>query len=121
MTDLLERALAQLDAGGPLAARRACWLARAALEARVRHLLQVKGVGTDKASDRALLTCLEGAYADDRDLVARADYAWGRLSEACHQHAYEIAPTWAEARRLLELVASLNVGQAESTTVRADG
>lgn len=107
MSELLDRAREQLDSASPHATRRACWLARSALEARVRELLTARGVDASQASERARLSCLEGAYPDDRELSARAEYAWQRLSESCHHHAYELAPTWAEARRLIDLVEGL--------------
>ena len=46
----------------------------------------------------ARLSCLEGAYVDDRGLTFKAEFAWNRLSEACHQHAYQLAPTYTEAK-----------------------
>jgi hypothetical protein len=70
-------------------------------------LLQAKGVNCAKASERASLSCLEGAYVDQRELIFRAEYAWSRLSEFCHQHAYHLAPTYAEAQHLIGLVSDL--------------
>ena len=104
MTDLLDRARQQLAGGGQHSVRRACWLARASLESRVQALLVAKGIDAEQCSERARLTCLEGAYADERELIARATYAWSRLSEACHQHAYQLEPTASEAMHLIELV-----------------
>lgn len=107
MSALLDKAQDQLSSNSRQAIRRACWLARAALEAQVEELLEAKGIDARKASERAKLSCLEGAYLDQRDLVARAEFAWSRLSEACHQHAYELSPTHAEAKHLIGLVGSL--------------
>lgn len=104
---LLVRASDQLDRKEPHAVRRACWLTRSALEGIVQQLLQARQINLDEASERAKLSCLEGAYHDDRDLVARAEYAWSRLSEACHQHAYELTPTHQEATHLVDLVRRL--------------
>lgn len=107
MSALLAKARRQLDSAEPYALRRACWLARAALEEVIDDLLHAKGVTADGASERAKLSCLEGLYTDDRALVLRAEYAWSRLSEACHQHAYELAPTYPEVGHLIDLVDEL--------------
>lgn len=64
-------------------------------------------IRAEAASERARLTMLEGAYADDRGLASQAQYAWHRLSEACHQHAFELSPTHGETRDLIEIVAVL--------------
>ena len=109
MSELLTRARQQLASEAPHSVRRACWLARAALEQQVLDLLKARGIDADRCSERARLTCLEGAYVDQRDLTASATYAWSRLSEACHQHAYELAPTHHEASLLVDLVASLEL------------
>lgn len=105
---LLDLARTQLDAPDPLGATRACWLGLAALEERVDALLADRGVDPGpRASVASRFSCLEVAYADEPDLVARASYAWTQLSEACHQHAYRLSPTYAEARGLLDAVGSL--------------
>lgn len=104
---LVQKARQQLEARDPYALRRACWLARTALEGVIVDLLKARGVAANRASERARLSCLEGVYVDDRALVNRAQYAWTRLSEACHQHAYELAPTYPEVQHLVELVAQL--------------
>ena len=104
MSDLLAIARDQLSSSSAHAVRRACWLARASLEARIADLLHARGIDASQASERGRLSCLEGAYPDDRDLTARAEYVWNRLSESCHQHAYHLAPTYAEASRLIDLV-----------------
>lgn len=107
MSTLLEKASGQLESAGPHSLGRACWLARAALEGVIIDLLTAKGVTADRASERAKLSCLEGIYVGDRDLVHKAEYAWSRLSDACHQHAYQLAPTYSEVRHLVGLVEEL--------------
>lgn len=109
MSTLLEKARQQVESAGPHSLVRACWLARAALEGVIVDLLKVKGVTADRASERAKLSCLEGIYIDDRDLVYTAEYAWSRLSDACHQHAYRLAPTYPEVRHLVGLVEELAI------------
>jgi hypothetical protein len=101
-------ARAQLEAGDAGSNRRACWLARSAMEEVLDHLLEVRGLDTGPlASTRAKLSCLEVAYDDEPGLAARAQYAWTRLSEACHHHAYELSPTALEARDLVDAVSRL--------------
>lgn len=104
MNTLLNKACQQLESPAQYSLRRACWLARAALEGLIVDLLKAKGVTADRASERAKLSCLEGLYIDDRALVHNAEYAWARLSDACHQHAYELSPTYSETRHLISLV-----------------
>lgn len=107
VTALLTKAAEQLELQTALAVRRACWLARADLEALIEELLDAKGVNSANSSERSKLTCLEGAYADERELASKAEYVWNRLSETCHQHAYQLAPTYSEARHLIGLVNEL--------------
>lgn len=107
MNALLAKSREQLDSPGPSALRRACWLARTALEGLIDDLLRTKGITADRASERAKLSCLEGVYVDDRALAHKAEYAWNRLSDACHQHAYQLAPTYSEVQHLIALVEEL--------------
>lgn len=109
MSTLLPLAVAQLGQDDPHANRRAAWFARSALEDVIVDLLELKQVDVGPlASSRSKLTCLEALYrAEDSALASRAQYAWSRLSEACHQHAYELAPTHVEVQHLVELVGRL--------------
>ncbi|GAA2184054.1 hypothetical protein GCM10009785_30410 [Brooklawnia cerclae] len=109
MNRLLTIAIAQLRQDDPYANRRAAWFARSALEDVIVELLHAKQVDAGPlASGRTKLTCLESLYREeDPDIVARAQYAWSRLSEACHQHAYELAPTYVELAHLVRLVMGL--------------
>lgn len=107
MSDLLGLAEARLDSPTPHSNRMACWLARSAMEETVDQLLAAKGLELGPlASTRSKLTCLEVAY-ENTDIAARAQYAWSRLSDACHQHAYELSPTYVETTHLVELVRSI--------------
>ncbi len=112
MTGLLTVAREQLADGDAHACRRACWLARSAVEDRVEELLAAASITVDgsegSASMRAKLSCLEVAYAGTPAVAATAQYVWSRLSQACHQHAYELSPTYAEAAHLLDLIESLS-------------
>lgn len=109
MSTLLALAVAQLGQDDSHANRRAAWFARSALEDVVTKLLQAKGVDPGPmASGRARLTCLESLYREEEPALAtRAEYAWARLSEACHQHAYELTPGHVEVLHLVEVVGGL--------------
>jgi hypothetical protein len=51
------------------------------------------------------LICLP-AYLDSR-LARDVGYVWGALSNACHYHAYDLAPTAAELNGWIDTVATL--------------
>ena len=84
----------------------ACWLARSALESAVDDLLVSSGWEPGSASMRSRLTVLQ-VLQDDPDVAAQAHYTWARLSRACHQHSYDLSPTYAEVLDLLAQVADL--------------
>lgn len=104
MTTLIDEAEALLDGGGADATTRACWLARAALEDAIGDLLNAAGLDVGEASGAARLACLQVAYEEHADVATRAEYVWSRLSEACHHHAFALAPTYGEAHHLVGLV-----------------
>lgn len=109
MSKLVEVAALQLEQNDPNAIRRAAWLTRSALEETIETLLAAKHMETGTStSARAKLSCLEAVYRDSEPHTAsRAQYAWSRLSEACHQHAYELSPTYSEVKHLIEIVRGL--------------
>jgi hypothetical protein len=86
-----------------------CWaravaiLGRQALEALLRELWAARNLSLDGCSTRAQLLCLR-AYLDDPDLAAEIDHTWSALSNACHHHPYELAPTSQELARWLKAV-----------------
>ncbi|HEX5407969.1 MAG TPA: hypothetical protein VFX16_37365, partial [Pseudonocardiaceae bacterium] len=90
------------------ASRAAALLARQALEDTARARCRSAGFDLDKATMRSRLIALR-ALAGRADADA-ADIAWAGLSRACHQHAYELAPTTGEVRRLIAMVATLSPG-----------
>lgn len=104
---ILGQARGVLNSSSPSRHRIACWLARSALEQTVRDLLEAKGRSPGKATMASLLTCVEVAYEDDPLVADRAEFAWARLSNACHQHAFELSPTASEAANLVKIVAEL--------------
>lgn len=103
---LLDVARTLLDGAHPDRNRMACWITRAAMERAVSDLLDRADLATGRANMRSKLTCVHVARTGT-DIPARCEYAWARLSEACHQHAYELSPTRTESLHLIELVASL--------------
>lgn len=92
--------------------RIACWLTRPALEQVVRDLLVAKRRDPGEANMASLLVCLQIAYIDSPAVAEHADFAWAQLSNACHQHAFELNPTAAEAARLIDLVSELDAASS---------
>lgn len=108
MSDLLDLAEAQLLSPRPHSNRMACWLARSAMEEVIDNLLVAADLHPGEwASARSKLTCLEVAY-EDSAIPGKVQYAWSRLSDACHQHAYQLSPTYSETKHLVELVRSVS-------------
>ncbi|NKY59158.1 hypothetical protein [Nocardia flavorosea] len=108
MTTLLELAVTHLAARTPHSNRIAGWFARAALEETIDNLLHARNIDPGRASARARLCFLEVAYRDVPEVAAEAGYAWDRLSQACHQHAYQLSPTYSEVAHLLATVSTLD-------------
>lgn len=115
MTSPLDQAAALLD--GRMQARvhsvrAAAWVTRSALEDLLTGLVRAKGLDTGRAQTRSILGCIEVLYATEApDLAAQAQYAWERLSDACHYHAYELSPTHAEIKALADLVSQIDQSQ----------
>jgi hypothetical protein len=86
--------------------RAAALLARQALEAALADHWAGRAPGLERASMRAQLACLPD-YLPDRRLAADTAFAWAALSEACHHHAYELAPTASELGAWLDAVERL--------------
>jgi hypothetical protein len=95
-------------------ARAVAVLTRQALEVLVRELWAARSLSLDGCSARAQLLCLRG-YLDDPDLAARLDHTWSALSNACHHHPYELAPTAHELTRWLEVVRDARQELAHTT------
>lgn len=110
---LLEQASAVLEGASDAHRNRAaCWITRAALENAVDDLLDAKQRSAPDASMRSKLTLLQVAFDQDNDVPARAEYAWSRLSQACHHHAFELSPNATEVRHLIGLVETLATDSA---------
>lgn len=82
--------------------RAAAVFARGALEHVVDAALLAKGHDFSEAGMRVRLICL--GILVDREAGESAAVAWGGLSQGCHQHAYELSPTFSEVEHLIALV-----------------
>ena len=78
--------------------RAAALLARQALEQALDERWRKKGPALDHVSTACQLICLQ-EYLGDEALAASVRQTWVELSEACHHHPYELAPTMAELRQ----------------------
>lgn len=83
--------------------RVAAFLARRALEDAVMAWCRTVSVHLDRTTMRSKLIVIRVLHGEEIANVACA--AWAGLSQACHYHAYELAPSAAQLRRLLDLVA----------------
>lgn len=106
--DLLAQATSVLAETSPQSNRAAGWIARAALESAVDDVLGNLHRDAPNATMRSKLTVLQVALeTTGANLPARAEYAWNRLSVACHHHAFELTPTVSEIQHLIDLVREL--------------
>lgn len=98
--DLLDRASPETAGLWP---RAAALLGRQALEMAVDEFWAARRIPLESCPTRQQLICLR-EYLDDDDLAGRVHHAWNALSQACHQHPYELPPTVAELRLWLTAV-----------------
>jgi hypothetical protein len=87
--------------------RAAALLARQAIEAAMEELWAAKrqAAGLSGSTMRSQVLCLT-AYLD-RGTASRAAYLLAALSQACHYHPYELAPTAAELLGWLDETAQI--------------
>ena len=83
------------------ATRTAALLGRVALERVVTDDCSRIGLGS-RPTMRAKLICVRVLVDAERGQLAAV--AWAGLSNACHYHAYELAPTANEVAHLLDLI-----------------
>jgi hypothetical protein len=76
-------------------------LTRQAIEVATREFWMVRAPGLEWCSMHAQLICLPD-YVRDREIAESASHAWNSLSRVCHHHPYELLPTAAELRVLLD-------------------
>ena len=96
--------------------RAAAFLGRQALETAVGDLWDGLAAGVGECSMAAQLVCVP-FYMEDGEMARRVRQCWCALSSACHAHPYELAPTVAELRGLLDEVEAFI--QADSIRARA--
>lgn len=82
--------------------RTSAFLIRAALEEALTELWQRLGLRMAECSMHAQLVSLP-VYVDP-PLAQAIRAAWGELSDACHHHPYELAPTAWQLRGWLAVV-----------------
>ena len=75
--------------------RAAALLGRQALEMAVDEFWAARRIPLESFPTRQQMICLR-EYLDDEDLAGRVHHAWNALSNACHQHPYELSPTAGE-------------------------
>lgn len=82
-------------------------LTRQALETALSRFWEARPVtaALSGSSRKSQLACLP-FYLDARD-AREAAYVWAALSDACHYHAYELAPTAGELTGWIDAVAAL--------------
>ena len=76
-------------------------LARQALEVAMVEYWIVRAPGLEWCTAHAQLLCLPD-YVHEREIAESASHAWSSLSRICHHHPYELLPTAAELRILLD-------------------
>ncbi len=116
MSQMLQLADAYLAAATPGRVRQTCWIARRGLEQIVEQLLRSRGFVMPEATMAAKLITVQVAFEGTR-IPALAWHSWQALSRACHQHAYELSPTYAEVRGWLEDVHELAAEAYEAAQV----
>lgn len=99
-----QRILTERAVGGS-SARMAAFLARRALEEIVDQRCIELNASALWANQRSKLLILRAL--DDPASADRAAFAWNRLSNACHLHAFEVQPSVSEVEQLCGVVAKL--------------
>jgi hypothetical protein len=96
--------------------RAAALLGRQAVEEAVDDLWRRRAPGAEHASTTAQLLCLP-AYAGDPQRARAAAPVWYSLSDACHQHLYDLAPTAGELEGWLDQARDLvwSVGPSDGS------
>jgi hypothetical protein len=90
---------------GPAWPRAVALLTRQALEGAVSGYWERRAPGMAACNNTAQLLALR-FYADET-VAAEAYQAWCSLSEACHHHGYDLAPTAGELAGWLDTVAEV--------------
>jgi hypothetical protein len=99
-----QRILTTRGTGGSTS-RMAAFLARRALEEVVDQRCADLDAPAPWATTRSKLLILRAL--DTAEAADRAAFAWTRLSNACHMHAFEMQPSTAEVEQLCGVVTEL--------------
>lgn len=117
-TELLAAARALLAAQTAATAggwpRMVALLTRQALETALSDFWEARPAtaGLSRSTRKSQLACLPFyLHAGAR----QASYVWAALSEACHYHAYELAPTAGELTRWIDAVSGLTQSMTQTT------
>jgi hypothetical protein len=100
------RALQPSAGWGSAWPRAAAFLARQALEDAVAMVWHGQVLPMRSANATAQMVSLP-FYLADQDLAKRVRQCWSSLSNACHAHPYELAPTVSELEGWLTVVDEL--------------
>ena len=76
--------------------RASALLARQALEGALDALWARGAPGLELCSARAQLICLPSYLRSNEVLAEHVSWTWAALSNACHQHPYDLPPTSTE-------------------------
>jgi hypothetical protein len=87
--------------------RAAALLARQALEQALDEYWRSRQLPLDQLPTRPQLICLREYLHDDAGLAGSVNHAWNALSQACHHHPYELAPSLTDLQRHMLVVADL--------------
>ena len=100
--------------------RTSAFLIRMALERVIGDIWVLRGVALRESSMAAQLISLP-TYTSP-ELARRLRATWGALSEACHHHPYELAPTATQLRSWLsEVAAAIGDSGTSITLTSASG
>ncbi|WOC12184.1 hypothetical protein [Gordonia sp. MP11Mi] len=94
--DALLSGRARVESGN--SGRLAAFLGRHAVEILIVDRCEELGAPCPGGTARSKISILKSL--DHDDVGPTLIYAWNRLSECCHQHAYELSPTVSEVRAL---------------------
>lgn len=77
------------------------------MEEAVHDDFVARGLDPGRASMRTMLSALTVAWTGDPGMPRAVRHTWIGLSGAAHHHAFELSPTLAEARHLVDSVARI--------------
>ena len=90
-------------------------LTRQALETALSDFWEARSVtaGVSRSTRKSQLACLP--FYLDAGIARQAGYVWAALSDACHYHAYELAPTAGELSGWIDAVSGLTQSMNQTT------